>query len=101
MGEAATRCSRVPDRYQWVHAYVLDAAAGAAIAADQTERARPLVAAMASLAARCEMREMLVRAQLHRFRLGDSQGMAAAKLVAAEIDNPALADLLATGVVLA
>ena len=50
---------------------------------------------LASLAARCDMRELVVRAQLHRGRLGDATALAAARLLAADIDNPALASMLA------
>jgi DNA-binding SARP family transcriptional activator len=94
LGEAATRCSRVSDRYQWVHGYVLDAAVTAALDRDDDERARPLLTAMASLAARCDMREFVVRAQIHRGRLGDPSAVASARLLAADIDNPVLADLM-------
>ena len=94
LGEAATRCSRVSDRYQWVHGYVLDAAVTAALDRDDDERARPLVTALASLAARCDMRELVVRAQIHRGRLGDPSAVASARLLAADIDNPVLADLM-------
>jgi hypothetical protein len=40
------------------------------------------------------MRELVVRAQLHRSRLGDPAALASARLLAAGIDNPALAPLL-------
>ena len=53
-----------------------------------------LVDALASLAARGDMRELVVRAHLHRSRLGDSSALATARLLAAGIDNPALAPLL-------
>ncbi|GFJ96111.1 AfsR/SARP family transcriptional regulator [Phytohabitans rumicis] len=94
LGEASRRCSRVPDRYQWVHGYVLDAAIGAALDQDQPDRARPLLDALAALAARCDMRELVVRAHLHRARLGDPTARASARLLAAGVDNPALHDLL-------
>jgi DNA-binding SARP family transcriptional activator len=93
LGEAATRCSRVSDRYQWVHGYVLDAAATAAVERGDGEQAAPLVSALAALAARCEMRELTVRAQVHRGRLGDPSALAAARLLAADIDNPLLSEL--------
>jgi DNA-binding SARP family transcriptional activator len=94
LGEATTRSNRVPDRYQWVHAHVLDTAITTALNHGDTQRAAPIVANLASLAARAEMRELVVRAQLHRHRLGDGSALAAARLLAADIDNPALADLL-------
>ncbi|WP_214107797.1 AfsR/SARP family transcriptional regulator [Acrocarpospora catenulata] len=93
-GEAATRCVRVPDRYQWVHAYALDAAVGTALAHGDHERARSTVASLAALAARCDMRELVVRAHLHRWRLGDPTALGAARLLGSDIDNPALAALL-------
>lgn len=94
LGEAATRCSRVSDRYQWVHGYVLDAAAGAALDRDDEAQAAPLVNALSALAARCDMRELTVRAQVHRGRLGDPSALATARLLAADIDNPRLGDLV-------
>ena len=95
LSQAVSRACREPDRYQWVHAHVLDAAITAALDRDDDERARPLVAQLAALAARCDMRELMVRAQLHQARLGDTQAAAAARLLGADIDNPALASLLA------
>jgi hypothetical protein len=94
LGEAATRSSRVSDRYQWVFGHVLDASAGAAIDQGDEERGRALVTALGSLAARCDMRELVARAHLHRGRLGDTSAVASARLLAADIDNPALADLM-------
>lgn len=96
LGEAAFRSNRVPDRYQWVHAYVLDAVIGTALDRADLERARPLVATLASLAARCDMGELLVRAHLHRFRLGDQPALACARLLGTHIDNPALTRMLFT-----
>jgi DNA-binding SARP family transcriptional activator len=93
-GEATVRSNRTSDRYQWVRAHVLDAAAGAAISRDDGDRARPIVATLAELAARADMRELVVRAQVHRYRLGDRAALASARLLAADIDNPALSPLL-------
>jgi hypothetical protein len=45
-------------------------------------------------AARGDMRELVVRAHLHRGRLGDPTALASARLLAAGIDNPALDRLL-------
>jgi tetratricopeptide (TPR) repeat protein len=92
---AVARCGRMPDRYQWVHGYVLDAAVGTALDRDDPARAKPLLGALAALAARCDMRELVVRAHLHRGRLGDRTAFAAARLLADDIDNPALTRLLA------
>ncbi len=94
MAEAAHRCERVPDRYRWVHAHVLDAAITTALDQDDPDRARPLVTALDALAARTDMRELTVRAHVHRSRLGDTKALASARLLAADIDNPALTQLL-------
>ncbi|HEY6596392.1 MAG TPA: BTAD domain-containing putative transcriptional regulator [Asanoa sp.] len=94
-GEATARSTRFSDRYQWVRGHVLDAAAAAAIARGDPDRARPIVATLAQLAARTDMRELVVRAHVHRYRMGDRAALAAARLLAADIDNPALSPLLA------
>ncbi len=94
LSEAAVRCNRVPDRYQWVRGYVLDAVITIALDDHADDRARPLVETLASLAARCDMGELVVRAHLHRCRLGDETALASARLLGAHIDNPALAQLL-------
>jgi DNA-binding SARP family transcriptional activator len=91
--QAVNSAGREPDRYQWVHGHVLDAACATALARDD-ERARPLVAQLAALAARCDMRELLARAKLHQAHLGDSTAAASARLLSAGIDNPALTDLV-------
>jgi tetratricopeptide (TPR) repeat protein len=92
--EARTRCNRTTDRYQWVSAYVLDAAIATALDHDDVAEGARLVDALASLAARGDMRELVVRAHLHRGRLGDTSALATARLLAAGIDNPALTPLL-------
>ncbi|HYN95214.1 MAG TPA: tetratricopeptide repeat protein [Pilimelia sp.] len=94
LAEAASRCSRVPDRYQWVHGHVLDAAITTALDHGDNDRARPLVVTLAELAARCDLGELVVRAHLHRGRLGDRTALASARLLGAGIDNPALTALL-------
>jgi DNA-binding SARP family transcriptional activator len=94
LAEARTRCNRTPDRYQWVSAHVLDAAVGTALDLDDQAEAARLNDALAAVAARGGMRELVVRAHLHRGRLGDASALATARLLAAGIDNPALAPLL-------
>ena len=94
LGEAHTRSIRVVDRYQWVRGHVLDAMAGFAIDRGDEAQARRLVDTLAALAARTDMRELVVRTQLHRGRLGDPDALASARMLAAGIDNPALTPLL-------
>lgn len=91
---ALTRASSQPDRYQWVHAHVLDATITAAMDSSDHERALTLAGNLSVLAARCELRELLVHAQLHLSRLGDPQAATSAQNLSITIDNPALQDLL-------
>jgi hypothetical protein len=91
--EAHTRCNRVTDRYQWVSAYVLDARIATALD-HHDDKAGQLIDTLASLAARCDMRELLARAHLYRGRLGDQAALASARLLGAGIDNPVLTSLL-------
>ena len=94
--EAATRATRLSDRYQWVHAHVLDSLAEALLNRGESDRAGAIVASLSRVAARCDMRELVVRAHLHRHRLGDVTALAAARVLAADIDNPALLRLVST-----
>ena len=75
-------------------AHVLDALVGLAIDHGEKAEAAHLADALASLAARGDMRELVVRAHLHRSRLGDPSALTTARMLAADIDNPALASLL-------
>ena len=95
--DAAERAVRVADPYVWMHAYCLDALAGVAIA-DGAPDARKCVAELERLAARGDMRELVVRAALHRAALGDAGGMESTRLLAEAIDNPALHAQLAAAV---
>jgi DNA-binding SARP family transcriptional activator len=94
LAEAHARCTRVTDRYQWISAYILDAMTTTALDHHDRARAERLVDALAALAARGGMRELVVRAHLHRGRLGDPAALGSARLLAAGIDNPALTRLL-------
>jgi len=93
--DAVRRAVRVADPYVWIHAHCLEALAGLAIA--EGDPAAPAhVCELERLAARCDMRELVVRAALHRARLGDPAGLASARPLAEAIDSPALhADLAA------
>ena len=92
--EARVRCNRVTDRYQWIRGYVLDADAAMALERGDEAAATAATDALEVLAARCDLRELVVRAHLHRARLGAPQARAAARLLADGIDNPALEALL-------
>ena len=87
--DAAERAVRLADPYVWVHAYCLDALAGVEIAVGAPE-ARERVARLDQVAGRGDMRELVVRAALHRARLGDPGGVPTARLLSEAIDNPAL-----------
>jgi len=87
--DAAVRAVRIADPYVWMHAWCLDALAAVEIAAGAPE-AGERVARLERLAARGDMRELVVRAALHRARLGDPGGLTAARLLGETIDNPAL-----------
>jgi hypothetical protein len=89
LADAVARATRVSDAYQWVHAHALDSAAALAVrtgAADAPE----IVDILAELAARCGLRELVVRAHVHRSRLGVSGALGSARVLASEIDNPML-----------
>jgi len=94
LAEARTRCTRGTDSYRWVQAHVLDAMAATATDRGDVLGAARLVDALAALAARGEMRELVVRAHVHRAHLGDPGALASARLLAAGIDNPVLTRLL-------
>jgi DNA-binding SARP family transcriptional activator len=91
---ALQRASSQPDRYQWVHAHVLDATIIEAMDSSDHERALNLAGRLSTLAARCDLRELLVHAQVHLGRLGDRQAATSARTLSTTIDNPALHNLL-------
>jgi DNA-binding SARP family transcriptional activator len=99
LAEAAASSARLSDRNQWVHGHVLDTLIELSLDRGDQTRAAPIIATLSRLAARCDMRELVVRAHLHRHRSGDSAALPAAALLARDIDNPALESLLrrATG----
>jgi DNA-binding SARP family transcriptional activator len=91
--QAHSRATRVPDAYQWVHCHVLDAMASLAIDVEDDEAGK-IAKALKELAARAGMRELAVRGHLHEARLGVPGAFEAAHVLGAEIDNPALDELL-------
>jgi hypothetical protein len=94
LGDAVDRAVRVPDPYAWMHVWCLDAFAAVAID-DGAPAAPELVARLETLAARGDFRELVVRAALHRARLGDARALQASRLLGDAIDNPALHAALA------
>jgi DNA-binding SARP family transcriptional activator len=91
--EARTRTTRLPDAYRWVDGYILDALCDLGVTNDIRETPG-WIEELAALAARTGMRELAVRAYLHRGRHGDDSALAAAQVLAAGIENPALAALV-------
>lgn len=87
--DAVVRAARVADPYLWVHAYCLDALAGVAIGDGALDGASA-VDDLERIAGHADMREFVVRAALHRARLGDFAGVEPALLLAETIDSPAL-----------
>lgn len=75
--------------YLWPHARLLDVACGLALAGPAAG-ALPLIDRLTTLAARGSMRDLLVRAHLHRARAGAPTSRAVAAALVAEIDDPAL-----------
>lgn len=80
-----------PD-HTWTFAYVLDALCEIAIDA-KSEDAVTYVGELSDIVAKGAMTEMIVRALLHRARLGERGAADAAAAMAAGIDNPAVLDL--------
>jgi DNA-binding SARP family transcriptional activator len=93
--DGVARATRLPDTYQWVSGYVLDATAGVTVAAGDPSAAA-WVDRLAEVAARSGMRELVVRAHVHGANLGRPGAAEAAVLAAADIENPVLADLVAS-----
>jgi len=93
LDDARTRCVRIADAYMWVEAYCQDALCQIAIA-HGVEGAPRFVEELEASAASRGMREFVVRAHLHRHRLGDEKALDAATVLAANIVNPSLQEAL-------
>jgi tetratricopeptide (TPR) repeat protein len=85
--DGRARCTRVANPYQWIHGWVLDAQCDIG---RQDDRAPGWIDELEALASRTGMRELLLRAYLHRARRGDTRARDAARLLGAEIDNPSV-----------
>jgi hypothetical protein len=95
--DALARATRVSDAYTWVQAHILDGFASLAVRTEAHD-AGAIVDRLAALAEGCGLRELVVRAHLHRAHLGDRASAETARMLAADIDNPALSALVAAPV---
>ncbi len=93
LGDAQRRCSRLPDAYVWVEAYALEAMCALAVE-HQLDSAADLVDDLVAVTTRGGMRDLAVRAQVHRARLGNPPALAAARMLAEGIASPALEAVL-------
>jgi type IV pilus biogenesis protein CpaD/CtpE len=84
-----------PDTYLWIEAYRLDALCAVAVE-HRAEAAPRWVEELEATAARRGMRELFLHATLYRTRLEESGALSAARSLAAQIDNPAVPELLET-----
>jgi tetratricopeptide (TPR) repeat protein len=91
--DAPRFCRRLPDSYVWIEAYGLDALCSVAVEHGLASASR-WVEELEALAERAGLRELTVRALLHRGRLGDRAAIEAARAIADGIDNPLLAEEL-------
>jgi DNA-binding SARP family transcriptional activator len=87
--EARNRCVRLPDAYLWVEGYCLDALCTLALEHQRVE-ASQWIDDLEALATRTGMRELVARAYAHRGKLGNRVAADAARVLAAEVDNPSL-----------
>ncbi len=91
--DARSRGKRLADPYVWLDVFILDA-----LCELGREQGHPATAAWAeemhALASGAGMRELTVRAMLHRAALGRLGDVGAAALFAADLDNPVLAELV-------
>ena len=88
--DAVARSGRVADAYVWVKTYCLDALAAHAVGECDPGYVETVIAELETIAARGDMRELLVRAAIHRARLGDRASLDAVRPLAEAIANPAL-----------
>lgn len=93
LDEAARRCRRLPDTYLWIEAYALDALCDLGVR-EAPSLSLPWIAELEGIAGRAGMRELTLRAALHRTRLGQEGAHETARAMATAIDNPLLQDAL-------
>lgn len=91
--DAIARSTRLPDGYLWGKAYALETLCDLAVS-HKMPQAPAWIEELQTLAARAGMRELTVRALLHRSALGDVESGDAACLLASEIDVPSLLNVV-------
>lgn len=89
---ARMRLIATPD-HTWTMAYALDALCEVGVR-HAPQDARRWINDLETLSARTGMREFLVRAHVHRHRLGDPTALEIGRLIALDIDNPYLHEQL-------
>ncbi len=87
--DARNRAVRTTDCYVWGEAYALEAMASVAVRMESS-RAPALVEDLRSLTGKTGMRELACRGLLLADQLGEPGALDAARILAAEIQNPAL-----------
>ena len=91
--EAPKLCRRLPDTYLWIEAYSLDALCHVAVE-HGSEAAPRWIDDLEAVAARRGIMELVLRAMIYRARLGEPGALEAARSMATQIDNPAIAELV-------
>ena len=87
--DAADRCRRLSDTYIWAEAYILDAQCSLGLVHGHEETAE-WISKLYDLVTRTGMRELQVKAMLHRTRIGTEDEHNAAVNLAEDIANPRL-----------
>ena len=95
LADARRRCNRLADPYVWLDGYILDAQCELGRRHRHPDTAR-WVRMLRELASRGGMRELTVRSLVHGAALGTTGDADAAGLLAADIDSPILASLVAS-----
>ena len=97
LAQAPSRCRSLPDTYRWAEAYAQESLAAVAVRHGDA-RAPAWVDELDEMASRHNLRELAVRAKLHRGALGQGDAVAVAALLAADVDNPSLQALVVEAV---
>jgi DNA-binding SARP family transcriptional activator len=90
---APAACRRLPDAHDWVEGHCMDALCGFAVTRG-LGTASGWVRDLEDFASRRGLRELVARAALHRAALGQPGAAELAAVLAADIDNPVLHDLV-------